>query len=164
MKAVEKTRRDRAPREPRGRHVRYYNLLMFATPFSGIAYCRCVAEFVAGRDGKAFTSGAQRPTLWIASTGVGDGSCYVYASDAALDAARAAGLEAPVVGYAVDSELPYGRCLFLGDVGVGPASDRKGHSAALLALCLEAKERRRARLADVARPASGEIADRAEVL
>ncbi len=163
MRAVEKKRRVRTTREPRTREVRYYYLLLFATQFSGIAYCRRVAEFLAGREGKAFMTGGQRPTLWIAGTGLGDGTCYVYASDGALDAARAAGLETPVVGYALSSDLPHSRCLFVGD-RASDSTERKLQSAALLALCLEATERRRARDANSPRPAPGEIVDRAEVL
>jgi hypothetical protein len=115
--------------------------MMFATPFSSIAFCRQVAEAATGKAGKSLTTGSHHPTLWIAPTGLGDESCYVYASDGALDIARAAGLDAPVVSYALAAELPQTKCLFLGDVPGDAAIDRKAQSAALLALCLDAAAR-----------------------
>ena len=141
MSPVEKARRLRASRTARLRDVRYYNLMMFATPFSAIAFCRQVAEAVERRDAKSFGPGVQRPVLWIACSGVGDGSCYVYASDGALDAAWTTGLDTPVIGSVPDSELPTSRCLVLGDPTSTPGVDRKTGSASLLALCLAAMTR-----------------------
>jgi hypothetical protein len=136
MRAFNKTRRARAERSARPHEIRYYNLMMFATPFIGVAFCRQVAEALARSGGKPFAAGGQRPTLWIAPTGRDDSSCYVYASDAALEAARAAGIDAPITGYALGTELPPSRCLYLGDDPAASRADRKAHSADLLALCL----------------------------
>ena len=163
MSPVEKARRLRASRTARLRDVRYYNLMMFATPFSAIAFCRQVAETVERRDAKSFGPGVQRPVLWIACTGVGDGSCYVYASDGALDAAWAVGLETPVIGSAPDSELPSSRCLVLGDATATPGVDRRTGGASLLALCLAAMTRQNTDRANAPKPAASVEVDRAEV-
>jgi hypothetical protein len=86
-------------------------------------------------------------TLWITPTGLEDGSCYVYASDGALEAASAAGIDTRVVGYAQDCELPESRCLFVADSGSLVNAERRAHSASLLALCLQSMARHHARRA-----------------
>jgi hypothetical protein len=136
--SLQQVRRASPPAPARLREVRYYNVLRFATPLNAVAFCRQVADFLAGADGTSFMAGAHRATLWIAPTGQANGSCFVFASDGALDAARLAGAEVPIVGYAHDSELPASRCLFFGDTASHPDADRRMRSASLLALCMEA--------------------------
>ena len=163
MSPLEKARQLRETRTARLRDVRYYSLMMFATPFSAIAFCRQIARIVARREAKSHGSGAQRPIVWIACTGVGDGSCYVYASDGALDAAWAAGLDTPVIGSALDSELPPSRCLVLGDPTSDAGVDRKTGSASLLALCLAAMTRQNAGHAKACPAPGAGDGERAEV-
>jgi hypothetical protein len=159
-RSLQKARSVRASPGARPHDVRYYNILMFESPFAAVAFCRQVTDVATGRPNtSSATTGAHRLTLWITPTGLDDGSCYVYASDGALEAASTAGIDTLVVGYAQDCELPESKCPFVADTGELMRAERRAHSASLLALGLEAMARQHARRAGEKR----DDASRAEV-
>jgi len=142
----QKARRIRESPTVRPQDVRYYNILMFESPFAAVAFCRQVTDSTTGRTGASSRRGAaHRLTLWLTPTGLEDGSCYVYASDGALEAASTSGIDTQVVGFAQDCELPESRCLFVADSGSLMSAERRAHSASLLALCLQSMARHHAR-------------------
>jgi len=126
---------------PLRRTVRYYNVLSFPSPVSGVAACRRITEALKGKSSQVRSITSHRGTLWIAPSGLADGSCHVYACDVALDTARELDIDAPVVAYADDTQLPQSSCLYPGDDTANSSSERKLHSANLLAMCMESMRR-----------------------
>ena len=93
--------------------IRRYRVLLFANRSEAVRYCLKVSDALesaalAGQaDGDA--------TLWLAAAEGRTRAVNVYACERAQTAARDAGLDAPMAGYAVEAELPLARCLVIGD-------------------------------------------------
>ena len=92
--------------------VAAYRILCFATRSAAVRFCLRVGDALEAAPPRASRG---ITAVWLAAAEGGTTAVKVYASDAAFDAARAAGVEVPSAGRVRSVELPAARCLVLGD-------------------------------------------------